>query len=126
MKETMRLFYGLHTLRVSLSLVCIFGAALAQPENKFPKGTYSNGQFAITFQDDGTHTVKEGDNVVVKGTYKITGDQIVLSDKEGQYACEGEGKYKWKAEGNALRFEKVEDGCDGRANALTEQQWIKK
>ena len=113
-------------LMISVSLLCVSFASLALTQSKFPTGTYANGDFAITFSDDGTHTVSSGGNVVVKGSYTVTQDQIALSDKEGDYACKGTGKYKWKAEGKGLKFEKVEDECEGRATALSGSTWEKK
>jgi len=114
-------------LVIPLSLLCVslFLPGLAQ--SKFPTGTYANGEFAITFSDDGTHTVSASGKVVVKGSYTVTQDQIAFTDKEGDYACLGTtGKYKWKVEGTSLKFEKVEDDCDGRATALSGSTWEKK
>jgi len=126
MKRTMHIFGAWRGLGISVLVVCMFWMALAKSQSKFQPGTYSNGDFSITFQDDGRHVVSIGNDVAVKGSYKITGDQIVLVDKEGQYACDGEGKYKWKLEGKVLTFEKIADGCEGRSNALVGQQWTQK
>ena len=96
-------------------------------QSKFPTGTYSNGEFAITFYEDGSHTVSANNNVLVKGTYTVAKDQIVLTDKEGEYSC-GEsrpGKYRWTVDKNVLTFEKLEDDCEGRAGALSGQAWVK-
>lgn len=111
-----------------LSLLCVFWISSVIGQAKFQTGTYSSGEFAITFNEDGSHTVSVNDNVAVKGSYTVTGDEIVLTDKEGQFACDGSlsGKYKWKLNENNLMFEKIEDGCDGRAAALSGQTWVKK
>jgi hypothetical protein len=111
-------------LMIALSFTAVISIALAQA--KFPTGSYSNRQFTITFNDDGTHTVSADGAVAVKGGYTVTNDQIVLLDKEGQYACEGmPGKYRWKVEDKNLKFEKIEDDCDGRSGALSGQTWVK-
>ncbi len=82
----------------------------------------------MTFNSDGSHSVSENEKVLVKGTYTVTKDQIVLTDKEGEYACKGTdaGRYKWKYDGKALTFSKLEDDCEGRINGLTGQPWEKK
>ncbi len=111
-----------------LSLLCAFWLSLGLAQTKFPAGAYSSGEFTITFYDDGSHSVSVNDNVVVKGSYTVREDQITLIDKEGQYACDMSkpGKYRWKVEEKTLKFEKLEDECDGRASALTGQAWVKK
>ncbi len=110
---------------LGLSLFCVFGSVFVFAQTKFPTGTYSSGEFSIIFNADGTHSVNMNGEVVVKGNYVITENVISLTDKEGQAACEGTGKYKWKVQENSLGFEKIEDTCDGRAAALS-QTWVKK
>jgi len=109
-----------------VSLLCISLSSLGVAQKKFPTGKYASGDFEITFNDDQTHTVSADGKVVVKGSYTVTEDQIVITDKEGDFACQGPGKYKWKVEGTSLKFEKVEDECDGRATALSGFTWAKK
>jgi hypothetical protein len=100
------------------------GAAFAQ--NKFPIGTYSSGEFIVTFAADGNHSFAMNGEVMVKGAYVIKDNVIELTDLEGQFACSGvTGKYKWKAQEKSLSFEKVADECEGRAGALA-QTWTKK
>lgn len=110
----------------SLFFASCISAGFAQ--NKFPIGAYVNGMFTITFLADGNHNVSAEGNVLVKGSYVVSGDQLVLTDKEGEYACGADqpGKYKWTVEGTSLKFEKVEDACEGRAAALAGQLWTKK
>lgn len=114
-------------LMMLLSLLCVSLFLSGAAQGKFPTGTYANGQFAFTFGEDGTHSVSADGRVVVKGSYTVTQDQIALTDKEGDYAClDNTGKYKWKVEGKSLKFEKVEDTCDGRVSALSGSTWEKK
>jgi len=113
-------------LMLLLSLICIGLFLLGVAQKKFPTGKYARGEFEITFNDDETHTVSANGKVVVKGSYAVTEDQIVITDKEGDFACQGAGKYRWKVEGTSLKFEKVEDDCDGRATALSGSTWEKK
>lgn len=96
----------------------------------FKTGTYSftagGVKYSITFHDTRKHTVSRGGEVVVEGSYKVTGDELELTDEKGQVACRGDqktGKYKWKIEEKKLTLTKVEDGCEGRSNALSGQVW---
>ncbi|MEP7272105.1 MAG: hypothetical protein ABI882_11420 [Acidobacteriota bacterium] len=111
-----------------LALPCVLWSTIGLAQGKFPAGAYANGQFVITFLEDGSHTVSADGNVVVKGSYSVTQDQILLTDKSGEYACGATqtGKYKWKVVEKTLTFEKVDDECDGRAGALTGEAWTKK
>jgi hypothetical protein len=101
---------------------------LGLPQDKFPTGAYTAGEITLTFSEDGTHTVSLNGNVVVKGSYAVTHDQIVLTDAEGQYACDKAkpGKYRWKADKKTLKFDKIEDECNERAGALSGNSWEKK
>lgn len=115
--------------RRSMMLVALLGVVLLSPgaaQSKFPVGKYANGDLTINFSEDGTHTVSLNDKVVVKGSYAVTQDQIAITDKEGEYSCASTGKYKWKVDGTSLKFEKVEDECDGRVSAIAGAAWEKK
>ena len=97
----------------------------------FKKGTYSatagGTKWSIRYDDNGKVTVTRDGTALVEGTYKVTGDLLEVTDESGPMACGGEqktGKYKWKLEGRNLTFKKVEDECEGRANAMTGQAWV--
>lgn len=95
----------------------------------FVKGTYAltvgGDKFSIKYEDKKV-TVSRNGETVVEGAYKVTGDVIEVTDESGPMACGGDfktGKYKWKLDGKKLSFTKIEDGCEGRAGALTAQAW---
>ena len=97
----------------------------------FKKGTYSvttgGAKWSIRYDGNSKVTVTRDGAPVVEGTYKVTEDLLEVTDERGPMACGGEqktGKYKWKLEGKTLTFTKVEDECEGRANALTGQAWV--
>jgi len=127
-KQAKSIFSLICAISALASLICVSSLSETMVQDKFPIGTYVSGDFTITLNSDGSHSVGMNDKVVVKGTYTVTKDQIVLTDKEGEYACNGTepGKYKWKYDGKALSFSKLEDNCDGRANGLTGQSWERK
>jgi hypothetical protein len=111
-----------------LTLCCgLLGmTASLRTEQQFPTGTYVAGSFTLTFSDDGTHSVSDNGKVAVTGTYAVKGDQITLTDKDGDYACPEPGRYQWKYEGKALTFKALLDDCSGRVDGLTAQEWIRK
>src|SRR5215813_10841875 len=97
----------------------LVGAVLAK--GSFPAGTYASGEFTVAFRGDGTYRVSEKGDAVVDGSYTVESDQITLTDKQGRYACvgEGPGKYTWKQNGQTLAFTKIDDSCPGREKVLT-------
>ena len=124
------------TLRLSwmicsaLLLIALALATMARTAD-FKKGTYSvtggGTKWSIKYEDNNKVTVTRDGTTVVEGTYKVTGDLLEVTDEKGPMACGGEqktGKYKWKLEGKSLTLTKVDDECDGRANALTAQAWV--
>ena len=127
-KQAKSIFSLLYVLSALTSLICVSSICETRAQDKFPIGTYVGGSFTLTFNSDGGHSVSVNEKVAVKGTYTVTGDQIAFTDKEGEFACTGTeaGKYRWKYDGKALTFSKLEDDCDGRINGLTGQPWEKK
>jgi len=122
-KYAARILTALLILPVIAALV---GAVLAK--GSFPPGTYTSGEFTVAFRSDGTFRVSEKGDVVVEGSYTVEADQIALTDKQGRYACvgEGPGKYTWKQNGQTLAFTKVDDSCPGREKVLTTQPLTKR
>jgi hypothetical protein len=110
-------------------LLLIAGAASA---DDFPKGTFSTEQngteWSIKFDDGGKFTVSRADEPVVEGKFKVTKDEIELSEETGPRADQGAkpGKYTWKLDGKKLTFTKVEDESIGRVRALTTGLWTRK
>jgi predicted lipoprotein with Yx(FWY)xxD motif len=111
-------------LAILICLLCV----VIYAEDKLPTGAFQAGEFTLTFNGDGSYTVAAGDRIVVKGTYTVAKDEIAFKDSEGDYACvqDKPGKYKWKYDGKAITFTKVEDECDGRSQALPAQPFVKK
>jgi len=125
-KHLKAVVFLLCALVATARLLCEAPLAVTRAQDKFPTGSFAAGMFTITFNSDGSHSVSADDKIVVKGTYNVEQDQLILTDKEGEYACDGPGKYKWKYDGKALALSKVEDECEGRMAALTGQPLVKK
>jgi uncharacterized lipoprotein YehR (DUF1307 family) len=113
-------------------LLVLLAFAITARAADYKTGTYSvtadGVKYSIKYHDGNKVTVTRGGEVAVEGTYKVTGDEIEVTDESGPLACGGEektGRYKWKLEGKVLTLTKVQDGCTGRANALTAQSWTR-
>jgi len=115
---------------VLISVFWLFAVVTNLFAADFPQGTYASGEYTIVFADKGQFRVLTGEEVVVEGEYTVKGEQLMLTDKRGRFACTGEGMatatYGWKYEGEALTLSKVEDKCSGRSAGLTAGPWKRK
>jgi hypothetical protein len=116
------------TIAVTSVSLCLFyamsivGGAQTLTRDRFPTGTYQEGDFNATFTKDGEVMVFSDDLVKARGLYRLEGNTIIIKDKE-QGECSGEGKYRWKFDGKALTFTKISDACSGRTHHLTSRAW---
>ena len=108
------------TLLAFVLVLLLASPAVTAQSGKFPVGSYESGPFTITFKEGGSFEVLHSSGAGVKGTYKISGDNIEFTDVEGDFACpDAVGKYTWKVEAEKLVLTLVSDPCDGRAQALS-------
>jgi hypothetical protein len=127
-----------------ISVVVALLAALAVSATAIAATTSLKGSWSTTITGKGANTLKgaldgkwtlnfskSGYTVVwkttagktmteVKGTYKLSGSTIKVTDKSGPGKCPGTGKYKVKQSGKSLSFTKISDGkkCAGREAVL--------
>jgi hypothetical protein len=101
----------------------LIGMAQTLTRDRFPTGTYLEGDFNATFTKAGEIIVFDDDFVKARGLYTLEGNTIVIKDKSPQSECGGEGKYRWKFDGKALTFTKISDACVGRTHHLTARVW---
>ena len=115
---------------VLIAVIWLFAVVSNVFAADFPQGTYASGEYTIVFADKGQFRVLTGEELVVEGEYTVKGEQLMLIDKRGRFACTGEGMatatYGWKYEGEALTLSKVEDKCSGRSAGLTAGPWKRK
>lgn len=111
-------------IRFSLLVILALGMVLpvrAADTAGLPVGSYQSGPFTVTIAADGTYRVVHAGGGAITGIYKVTGNQIEVTDQGGDFACfDGAGKYSWKAEGDKLLFSLTEDPCQGRSRVLAE------
>ena len=118
-------------IRYTGLLIVLLALVPAARSDDFNEGVYSatagGVKFSIKFDKGGKVTIMRNGEIVVEGTYKVKEDGLEVTDEKGPFACRGDqktGKYKWRSEGKKLTLTKVEDECEGRANALTSQVWV--
>jgi hypothetical protein len=120
------------SVKLAALLLVLLALATTVRAADFKTGTYSvtvdGVNYSIKYYEGNKVTVTRGGEVAVEGTYKVTGDEIEVTDERGPIACRGEektGRYRWKLEDKVLTLTKVQDGCIGRASALTAQPWTR-
>ena len=110
----------------ALLLSCMLSVSAAEyGAADFPAGSYRDGGFIATFTRDGELVVKEEEAIKAEAFYKVDGDLITFIEKDAVGQCAGAGKYRWRFDGRALTFARVEDDCEGRARHLTSRAWPK-
>src|ERR1044072_7750030 len=89
-----------------ISLAVLFvsssGAMQSLTRDRFPTGTYLEGDFTANFSREGELIVFTDYLVKAQAVYKVAGNTIVIKERDGQGECSSEGKYKWKFDGKAL------------------------
>ena len=112
-------------------LVILLAIGTTVQAAEFKTGTYSatagGVKWSVRFDDGGKAAVLKDGKAVVEATYKVTGDEIEITDVSGEMACTGDlktGKYKWAMDAGKMTFTKVEDQCPARSSALTSQGWM--
>jgi hypothetical protein len=106
----------------TISCVLLVAATLcACSSNKFPTGKYRNGSSVTEYRDDGTFTMWDSDEIVTEGTYSVKGDEVTwIQDTWCDAVNAGSATYKWIADDQGLKFEKIgEEKCNGRWAALS-------
>ena len=84
------------------------------------------GEYVVTFTPDGRVSNVVGGQLDAKGRYASTPSYLVITDEEGPGHCQAEratGIYKWKRDGDTIRFFALEDLCRWRAFAITRKPW---
>ena len=65
---------------------------------------------------------------IVKSTVHIGNDTITINDVEGPIKClpDDNGVYSYKVSPDKLILHVITDPCDGRANSISDREWMKK
>lgn len=115
---------SLTVLALGIGLATSFAPAFAAD---LPTGTYATKGITLTLDGKGQFRVNDGKAMKVSGSYTINGDQLVLTDQKGPWACtksgEQSGTYTWKYDDSVLTLAKVTDACTDRVGSLTTSPW---
>jgi hypothetical protein len=87
-----------------------------------------NDTITLHIKLDSSFVTTSNGDVVLRSVCKIVADTLSFTDYDGQYACTtGTGKYKISLsdDTNNLTLTLIDDACDGRANAINKQKWIR-
>ena len=65
---------------------------------------------------------------VVKSTIHVNNDTILINDVGGGVMCpsDEQGVYSYKMTSNKLALHIITDPCDGRANSISDREWLRK
>ena len=88
----------------------------------FPVGIFTSVGWTWEFKVDGSF-VAEGPGEGEKGTYTVTGNQIVF---KGDYCGDVTGTYTWTFDGKALSFKALDDQCNSRRDVVVRDDWSRK
>ena len=84
------------------------------------------GNWVIAFGHDGHAMVSVNGRQVVDAPYSVSGNELILTDDTGEYACHSNARYTWHSTSTELHLSRVEDACDGRAVALTAHPLVRR
>jgi iron complex outermembrane receptor protein len=109
-------------LRGAVGLACLaVGVAGAQQS---PAGTYHSRTVTLELTATGQARLSNLFGSLSVASYVLAGDTITLRDQSGPATCPGSvGRYLWRVDAQALRFQLIGDGCDPRRAALA-LAWI--
>ncbi|HXD77861.1 MAG TPA: hypothetical protein VN616_08630 [Puia sp.] len=122
---------------IVVMLLALFGffstRALAQAEPSSMKNTnwkafieQLNDSITLHIGTDSSYVSTSNGDVVVRSVFKMSGDTLMLSDYDGQYACTGmTGKYKTTFSEDVMTTVLIEDPCEGRAGSINNLKWRK-
>lgn len=122
------------TLALSLLLCGLFSIrAQAQIDTSAMKNTtwkayidQLNDSITLHILNDSSFVSTSNGDVVVRSLCKFSGDTLMFSDYDGQYACTGmTGKYKAAFNNDIMTTILVEDPCEGRAGSINNLKWRK-
>ncbi len=107
-------------IRIATALGAVaLGGSCAVHAQAGPDGMFRSTSITVEFTRDGKATFTNPRGVLIAAAYRVLGDTIQLRDESGPAACPNEvGSYLWRMQGDTLRFQLVNDTCDGRRSAF--------
>ena len=86
-------------------------------DKKFELKLGEMGTYYIEFSETDYKLANPKGDLMVAGTYKIDGNTIMFTDKEGMIACPAVnvGEYRYSMADGELKLELIKDECTGRS-----------
>jgi iron complex outermembrane recepter protein len=111
------------SLATAVAVTClVVGAAGAQQS---PIGTYHSRNVTLELTVTGQARFSNLFGPLIVSSYVLASDTITLRDQSGPAACPGSaGRYLWRADPDALRFQLIGDECGPRRAALA-MPWMR-
>ncbi len=90
-------------------------------------GAPINDTATLTIRNDSSSITNSHGMTVVMSTVHVSNDTISIVDVAGPIKCQQDatGIYSYTISGDKLILHVVSDDCDGRANSLSDRQWMK-
>ncbi len=87
-----------------------------------------NDTATLTIGNDSTTISTSKGMTVVKSVVHISNDTVTINDVEGAIKCspDDNGVYHYKVSAGKLTLHVITDPCDGRANTISDREWMKK
>src|SRR5206468_1072610 len=90
-----------------------------------PVGTYSSRTLTLELTAAGQARFSNTFGSLIVASYVLAGDTITLRDQSGPAACPGSvGRYLWRTDAEALRFQLIGDECGPRRTVLA-MPWVR-
>lgn len=97
-------------LMLTVLTIAASSSALSQMTDKgageFPTGTYAGEPFFITFTNGGKVRVWNDEGTIAKGSYMVTKDRLVITDKRGRGHVSKQGKKQVRTNGSSMSMER--------------------
>ncbi len=116
--------------------LCVSMIALQNTSNaQTIQNTVWKSYFADPINDTATLTIgKDSITIsnskgmtVVKSVAHFSNDTVTINDVEGVIKCspDDNGVYSYKVSADKLTLHVITDACDGRANSISDREWMK-
>lgn len=100
------------------------GSGLQNTAWKSYIGDPVNDTMTIMFSTDTSYFRSSAGQVMVASSFNVSGDTVKVTDVSGQYACTGHtGTYKYSITAEGIKFQLIQDVCEGRASIITIPTW---
>jgi hypothetical protein len=122
---------------LAVAAILAFTPVIAESQQaKIPSGTYvmvPDSGFALDVPiasitlvfADSTMTANMDGQMIIRSRLTHAGDQVTMTDFEGEMACGTPAKYKLEITAKGMRLTPIEDACEQRSSVLAAVTLVK-